>query len=196
MNKINKLLVLVDDDYQTVELRNYLDDFKNVKDYSIYNYNDYSGDYWLDTLFIIITKRIGVVNDVKNHSNIVTINENDIKNDELYNILLDIIKPFEFNQLKSGIKNDENKLRWSLLPIKQVETVVKVLQKGSIKYSDDNWQKVDNFENRYYDAMMRHLTSWKNGERLDPETKLPHLAHAICNGLFLMWFDDNKKVNK
>jgi ADP-heptose:LPS heptosyltransferase len=28
---------------------------------------------------------------------------------------------------------------------------------------------------------MRHLAAWQRGEENDPETGLPHLAHAMCN---------------
>ena len=28
------------------------------------------------------------------------------------------------------------------------------------------------------------------GEQLDPESKLPHLAHAVCCLLFILWFEE------
>ena len=43
---------------------------------------------------------------------------------------------------------------------------------------------------RYYDAMQRHIDAWWQGEQKDPETGEHHLAHAICCGMFLWWFDD------
>ena len=39
-------------------------------------------------------------------------------------------------------------------------------------------------------ACHRHLQAWWSGERLDKESGLPHLAHAVCCLLFLMWGDD------
>ncbi len=53
----------------------------------------------------------------------------------------------------------------------------------------NNWQKVPDARRRYYDAAMRHIDSWFGGEVKDSETGLPHLAHAVCCLLFLIWFD-------
>ena len=77
-----------------------------------------------------------------------------------------------------------------MLPVKQVEEVVKVLTVGAIKYEDDNWKRVPDARNRYFSASMRHMTAWWEGEIRDPETGYHHLAHAICCLLFLMWFDN------
>lgn len=92
----------------------------------------------------------------------------------------------------SGRKFDGGKPRWSLLPWKQVGHIVDVLTFGAKKYDDDNWQGLSNGRDRYFSAMMRHLTAWKDGEVLDSESKLPHLAHAGCCLVFLMWVEDNK----
>lgn len=92
-----------------------------------------------------------------------------------------------------GVKFDGAKPRWSLLPAGTVGQVVNVLEFGAKKYAADNWQRVPDSRARYYDASQRHIDAWWNGELLDPETGLPHLAHAVCCLLFLMWFDANKK---
>lgn len=88
-----------------------------------------------------------------------------------------------------GFKLDAGKLRWSLLPFIALIEVLKVLEFGAKKYSVDNWKRVENTRQRYFDAAMRHMTSWWEGEKNDPETKLNHLAHAMCCLLFLLWFD-------
>lgn len=85
-------------------------------------------------------------------------------------------------------KNDKGKLQWSLMPFEQLEDVVRVLMKGAEKYGKDNWKNCDDIS-RYEDALMRHVVSYNKGERNDPEDNLPHLAHAICNCLFLQYFD-------
>ena len=90
---------------------------------------------------------------------------------------------------EQGRKDDSSKRRYSLLPKGAVNSVVDVLEFGSKKYADNNWQKVPDAKTRYYDAAMRHLDSWLNGDLKDAETGLPHLAHAICCLMFLMWFD-------
>ena len=90
---------------------------------------------------------------------------------------------------EQGRRDDSAKRRYSLLPKGAVNSVVDVLEFGSKKYSAGNWQKVPDAKTRYYDAAMRHLDAWLNGDLKDAETGLPHLAHAICCLMFLMWFD-------
>ena len=67
-----------------------------------------------------------------------------------------------------------------------------------VTYGPDNWRRVTDAKNRYFAAMVRHITAWWGGEKFDPESGLHHLAHAGCCLLFLMWFDDNdwKRRNK
>ena len=97
----------------------------------------------------------------------------------------------EIEQVRQGgMKFDSDKPRYSLLPKGAINSVIKVLEFGAKKYSADNWQKVDNAEERYYNAAMRHIDSWWNGEKCDPETGIHHLAHAATNLFFLMWFDN------
>lgn len=90
---------------------------------------------------------------------------------------------------ESGRKFDQGKDQWSLLPWAQVRDVVRVLTYGAAKYAPDNWQSVADARTRYFSAAHRHLAAWFGGERNDPETQLPHLAHAICCLLFLGWHD-------
>ena len=92
--------------------------------------------------------------------------------------------------MDSGMKFDNDKPQWSLLPLREVEQIVKVLTFGAKKYSPDNWKRVE--ADRYFDAMMRHIVAWKTGEMNDSETDLNHLAHAACNALFLLYFDEQK----
>lgn len=86
-------------------------------------------------------------------------------------------------------KNDASKLPWHLLPWGPTAEVVSVLEFGSRKYGENNWQLVPLGRIRYFSAAMRHITRWWMGENLDPESGLPHLAHAACSLLFLMWID-------
>lgn len=81
-------------------------------------------------------------------------------------------------------KHDAGKPRPGLLPPRAVSAVVAVLTHGAAKYSANNWVKVTEWS-RYYDAAQRHLLAWHAGETADPDSGLPHLAHAACNLLFL-----------
>jgi hypothetical protein len=96
-----------------------------------------------------------------------------------------------------GIKYDEGKPRYALVPWEQFEEVVKVITFGSKKYNDYNWQKLENPHDRLFSASVRHMVKWKSGELLDDETGINHLAHAVCSLLFLMWHDDHQvRFNK
>ena len=91
-----------------------------------------------------------------------------------------------------GAKHDGGKLRYSLLPKGTITEVLKVLEFGAKKYAPDNWMKVDNAQTRYYDAALRHITAWHEGEKFDQETGVSHIAHALCCLHFLMWFELNR----
>lgn len=88
-----------------------------------------------------------------------------------------------------GVKYDGDKLEYSLVPKGVINKVVKVLGFGAKKYAKDNWRYVDNAKERYYNAGMRHLNQWWEGEKNDPETGENHLAHAMCCLIFLLAFD-------
>ena len=85
---------------------------------------------------------------------------------------------------KEGMKFDTIKPRTYLLPPKALLEVSKVLTIGAEKYDEENWRKLDNLQNRYTGAALRHLFAHMDNEILDPETNLSHLAHAICCLLF------------
>ena len=87
-----------------------------------------------------------------------------------------------------GKKFDEGKLMYGLVPVVSLKEIVKVLTFGCKKYERDNWKHVENAENRYTDALFRHIEAWRDGESHDPETGIHHLGHAGCNIIFLLWF--------
>jgi len=94
-----------------------------------------------------------------------------------------------------GIKFDDEKTRFDLLPWNEVKQVADVFTLGAKKYADDNWKYVPDGKKRYFAAAMRHLVAWKEGEKYDGETKFNHLAHALCCIFFLL-FLDNESENK
>lgn len=86
-------------------------------------------------------------------------------------------------------KNDDNKLRWNLLPIEAVEEVLKVMESGAIKYGDFNWKNAENTEwTRLGNSMERHVIKWKKGLNIDEESGLYELAHIVCNALMLLTY--------
>ncbi len=87
---------------------------------------------------------------------------------------------------QTGMKFDAGKLDYTLVPWDGLEEIVKVLEFGAKKYARDNWQQVENADTRYLAAAFRHLVAYNQGERIDDETGLSHLAHAGCCLLFLL----------
>lgn len=85
-----------------------------------------------------------------------------------------------------GRKFDGNKLEYGLLPPLALKAVVEILTIGAQKYERDNWKHVPDAKRRYFDAAMRHMWDSKSGEKYDEETNKSHLAHAICNLMFLL----------
>ena len=84
-----------------------------------------------------------------------------------------------------GIKYDQDKPDWSLLPWDVLEQATKVMTYGAKKYSPDNWLKVPDAKKRYFAAFLRHWKDATSGEVLDPESGLPHYAHMVCCALML-----------
>ena len=86
----------------------------------------------------------------------------------------------------TGIKHDSGKLLLGAIPPTAEAIIAEVLTFGAKKYSRDNWRLLDNLEQRYMDAALRHINLHNRGELIDPESKLPHLAHAACCLMFLL----------
>jgi hypothetical protein len=84
-----------------------------------------------------------------------------------------------------GVKHDQNKIRWDLVPYDAVNEIAKVLTFGAAKYEARNWEKGMNWS-RAFGALQRHLTRWFHGQDKDKETKLTHLANAGCCIFFLL----------
>lgn len=89
-------------------------------------------------------------------------------------------------------KADTGKAPWHLLPWSAVAGVVDVLAHGAAKYGERSWMAVPSGRDRYFAAAQRHLVAWFEGERVDAESGLPHLAHAACNVLFLAALEEKK----
>lgn len=86
------------------------------------------------------------------------------------------------------MKFDTSKLRYDLIPTSTTKALAQVLTYGAKKYKPNNWQNVDDID-RYIAALYRHLEAWRDGEKVDKESGLPHLAHALTNVVFLLHLD-------
>ena len=89
-----------------------------------------------------------------------------------------------------GRKDDSGKLRYSLIPHNAMKALAEVLtfaveEKGYIPHS---WRTVPNREERYTDALMRHVEAYRSGEFIDPESGIHHMGHVLANASFLLEF--------
>lgn len=84
------------------------------------------------------------------------------------------------DQKGSGARFNDGKVDYSLLPLATLEDEIKVWMAGAKKYSRHNWMKGMSWS-AVLASCMRHLAAWQAGEDNDPETGLPHIAHAMCN---------------
>jgi len=84
---------------------------------------------------------------------------------------------------------NEGKPKLSFIPISTLYDAAHVFEFGSKKYSVNNWEKGFNWLS-VYDSLMRHMSAWRDGEDLDPESGLPHLGHAMCNMIMLSRFKE------
>lgn len=90
---------------------------------------------------------------------------------------------------KTGGEKGRKPEAYSLVPIKPLASVARVYEYGSRKYAPHNWLKGYPWS-WATDALFRHIEAWRGGERLDPETGLPHLAHAVFHLFSLMEFEE------
>jgi hypothetical protein len=71
------------------------------------------------------------------------------------------------------------------------------MMEGALKYGRHNYREAGVRASVYYDATMRHLMSWWEGEDLDPISNLNHITKAITSLVVLRdsmmldkWTDD------
>jgi len=88
----------------------------------------------------------------------------------------------------TGLRYNEGKLPYDLIPFEAEEGLAQVLAHGAKKYAERNWEKGMDWSIPY-GAMRRHLAAWWNGETTDKESGLPHMAHVLCNAAFLIAYE-------
>lgn len=94
--------------------------------------------------------------------------------------------PQDVGALDHGRKYDQGKPRVGLRMqdfARALTAVAMVTTFGAQKYAPGNWLRVDRAQERYTDAMYRHLLSEARGETYDLESGLMHAAHSAWNAL-------------
>jgi hypothetical protein len=106
----------------------------------------------------------------------------------------------ESTEQVAGTKYDSGKLQYSLVPPHALAEVARNLTAGLEKYKQrNNWQLVPNAEQRYLDALYRHLEAHRRGEIYDTDSttpNMPHMAAVAVNAMFLLEFMLNPSLKK
>jgi hypothetical protein len=82
-------------------------------------------------------------------------------------------------------KHDAEKPMYNLLPPVAIDMMAQVMTFGAKKYKPEGWRTVPGAIPRYQAALLRHSFAMLRGEVIDPESGLPHAAHAMCCAAFL-----------
>lgn len=112
-------------------------------------------------------------------------------------------------RLEKTLENSEKALRFNtgklplnLVPYEMLEGLAKVLGFGATKHGRDNWKgslNTDDHESYRYDRLesaKRHVLEYDKGDRIDKESGLPTLLHAIASLTMVFWYDLYKKVGR
>lgn len=97
----------------------------------------------------------------------------------------------EVEKATEGVRFDQGKLRYDLLPPDGIEELVRVYTKGAEKYADRNWEKGMAW-GRILGSLLRHTYAFVKGETHDKETGCHHMAMAAWNCLALCVYDMRK----
>lgn len=94
-----------------------------------------------------------------------------------------------------ALRFNEGKLRWNLVWWPAIAVMGWVLEMGVIKYTFDNWKKGLNRE-EILESMQRHLIALFEGQEDDPESKIHHMGHIMCNAMFYLYHHTHKSFTK
>ena len=98
----------------------------------------------------------------------------------------------DITSANEGMKFDEGKTRYDLIPAYSLHMLAEVYTFGARKYADNNWRKGLKWS-RVFGAAMRHLWAFWKGEDTDPESGLPHLCHAAWCVFTLLDYTQSRK---
>ncbi len=89
------------------------------------------------------------------------------------------------NKNNKGIKFDDEKIRYDLIPSDSLHELAKVYTHGSQKYQDNNWRKGIKWS-KILGGIERHYNAFKRGQNIDPDSGLLHLAQVAWGAFTLL----------
>jgi hypothetical protein len=105
---------------------------------------------------------------------------------------LETVGDVNSNAKGSGARYNSGKPDYSLIPLNTLADEARVWAYGKRKYAAWNWAKGMDWDIPLA-CLLRHLSAWQSGEENDPESGLPHLAHAMCNLRMLTLYSQTYK---
>jgi Domain of unknown function (DUF5664) len=119
------------------------------------------------------------------------------------------------NKVKKSLKNEQNskggseeikketnpkdcvgirKVPFSTVPAQVIGEIALGMLEGARKYGRHNYRVAGVRTSVYYDALMRHMTAFWEGEDIDPESGLSHVVKAMSSLVVLRDAMINKKL--
>lgn len=85
----------------------------------------------------------------------------------------------------SGSNNPKDRIAVSKTPLGLIPGVAlahcsAALHEGMLKYTKGNWRNEKIAAATYYDAALRHIMRWIDGEEVAPDSGVHHLGHAMA----------------
>ena len=94
-----------------------------------------------------------------------------------------------------------SKIQLQLVPPILNRGVASVMATGASKYGAWNWRSTTVLATTYIGAIRRHLDAWQDGQDMDPESGVSHLAHVAANCAILLdagsvgTLDDDRSIH-
>lgn len=82
---------------------------------------------------------------------------------------------------------------WLVPPVAD-RAIAEVLAHGAAKYQPWNWRRDGIMASNYVSAIRRHLAAWLDGEDIDPESGLSHLAHIGATAAIMLDAESHGKL--
>jgi hypothetical protein len=90
--------------------------------------------------------------------------------------------------LKENLKNKPGSMKppTSCIPPVAIYALGAAMQNGGDKYGPFNYRETDVTASVFFDAMMRHLLDWKDGEDFAQDSNVHHLAHLMAGAAIIL----------
>lgn len=88
------------------------------------------------------------------------------------------------NKRGAGLRFNNDKDRYDLVPDSAIQGIAKVLTFGAKKYAPNNWRLGMNWS-MITSSLKRHMAAIDRGEDYDQESGLMHVDHVLTNAAFL-----------